>query len=123
MLARTRRKTNAKTHTQPHDTFFRTAMRDVRVVQDFLRAHLPADMLAITDLTQLELQERSYVNASRTEAEVDVLYRTMIDGREAFLYFLIEHQSRSDRLMPFRVLYYICQVLHTYIADRKRQGI
>ena len=49
---------------QAHDQFFRTVMQDKRVASAFLKVHLPADLLAITDLDQLEIQPRSVVKIS-----------------------------------------------------------
>ncbi|HAT4400091.1 TPA: Rpn family recombination-promoting nuclease/putative transposase [Legionella pneumophila] len=33
-------------------------------------------------------------------------YKTTIDNKKAYLYFLLEHQSKPDPLMPFRLLKY-----------------
>jgi hypothetical protein len=33
-----------------------------------------------------------------------------LDGRDAYLYVLLEHQSRSDRLMPLRILRYMIRI-------------
>nr|MBN5937264.1 Rpn family recombination-promoting nuclease/putative transposase [Legionella anisa] len=52
------------------------------------------------------MQPRSYINEVRQESEVDVLFKTTIDNKKAYLYFLLEHQSKPDPLMPFRLLKY-----------------
>ena len=98
-----------------HDKTFKAALSNVRVARDFLEAHLPKDLLAVTDLEHLELQDRNFLNELREEAEVDVLYKTLIDGREAYLYLLLEHQSSIDKLMPFRVLKYIVHVMDRHV--------
>ncbi|HHF0526761.1 TPA: Rpn family recombination-promoting nuclease/putative transposase [Legionella anisa] len=58
------------------------------------------------DFSKLEMQPRSYINEVRQESEVDVLFKTTIDNKKAYLYFLLEHQSKPDPLMPFRLLKY-----------------
>src|SRR5262249_40258349 len=40
------------------------------------------------------------------EVPSDIVYRCEIDGRTAYILFLIEHQSRPDRWLPFRQLQY-----------------
>ena len=47
----------------------------------------------------------------------DLLYAVPLDGRQAFLYLLLEHQSTSDALMPFRLWRYMGQIWHRYLKD------
>ncbi|HAT9776582.1 TPA: hypothetical protein JBD69_11280 [Legionella pneumophila subsp. pneumophila] len=44
-------------------------------------------------------------------------YKTTIDNKKAYLYFLLEHQSKPDPLMPFRLLKY--PVMYTPVASLK----
>ncbi|WP_425432570.1 Rpn family recombination-promoting nuclease/putative transposase [Jiangella alba] len=39
-----------------------------------------------------------------------LLFTAPVEGREAFLYVLIEHQSSTDPLMPFRMLRYVVRI-------------
>ena len=39
----------------------------------------------------------------------------MIEGHEAYIYLLLEHQSTPDRLMPFRMLKYICNIIDQHL--------
>ena len=105
----------------PHDKFFRTAMGDKRVAQDFLKAWLPNDLCQNVNFEQLEMQPRSYINDIRKESAVDVLFKTEIEGHEAYLYLLLEHQSTPDQLMPFRLLKYMCNIIdhHLKVHDNK----
>lgn len=99
---------------QAHDIFFRTIMQDKRVARDFLENHLPPDLLKITDLSVLEAQPRSFIDDVRRESIVDVLFKTKINGKEGFIYLLVEHQSRPDKLMPLRVIKYTINVINDY---------
>jgi predicted transposase/invertase (TIGR01784 family) len=105
-----------------HDHFFRMMMSDKRVAREFFAAHLPKEVLAVTDLNQLELQSTSYIDDVRKESIADMLFKTMIAGHEAYLYLLVDHQSRPDELMPFRVLKYLCNVIDQHLKgnDSKR---
>lgn len=98
-----------------HDQFFRTAMADKRVARDFLMAWLPDELSQRVDFNQLEIQPRSHINDVRKESAVDVLFKTVIEGHEAYLYLLLEHQSTPDRLMPFRMLKYICNIIDHHL--------
>ena len=79
-------------------------MKDSRVSRQFLKTHLPADLCALVNFNALELQPRSQPNSVRRESIVDVLFKTQIEGNEAYVYLLLEHQSTPDPLMSFRVL-------------------
>jgi len=105
---------------QPHDKFFRTAMSDKRVARDFIQSHLPKDMLQTINLDNLVLQHRSYINDVRKETVVDVLFKTTIANKEAFIYVLVEHQSEPDVLMPFRVLKYMVNIMDDHLNKIKK---
>jgi predicted transposase/invertase (TIGR01784 family) len=109
--------------TNPHDQFFRTAMADIRVARDFLNAWLPHDLRSRMDFSKLEMQPRSYINEVRQESEVDVLFKTTIDNKEAYLYFLLEHQSKPDPLMPFRLLKYLCNIMDDHLKTHKTKKL
>lgn len=98
-----------------HDQFFRTAMADKRVARDFLMAWLPGELCQRFDFDQLEIQPRSHINDVRQESAVDVLFKTMIEGHEAYIYLLLEHQSTPDPLMPFRMLKYMCNIIDHHL--------
>ena len=108
-------KTHGRQLNNPHDQFFRSAMSDIRVARDFLNAWLPQDLSHRIDFERLEIQPRSYINEVRQESEVDVLYKTTIDNKEAYLYLLLEHQSKPDSLMSFRLLKYLCNIMDDHI--------
>ncbi|MFY7790431.1 MAG: Rpn family recombination-promoting nuclease/putative transposase [Polynucleobacter sp.] len=99
----------------PHDQFFRTVMSDNRVACDFLKAWLPEDLRERIDFTALTMQPRSYISDVRQESEVDVLFKTLIDNKEGYVYFLLEHQSKPDPLMAFRMLKYVCHIMEDHL--------
>lgn len=115
-------KNNKNQISNAHDQFFRTAMADKRVARDFLMAWLPGELCQRMDFAQLEIQPRSHINDVRQESAVDVLFKTMIEGHEAYIYLLLEHQSTPDPLMPFRMLKYMCNIIdhHLKTHDGKK---
>jgi len=46
----------------PHDAFFKQYLSRPQVAADFLRRQLPADVVALLDLTQLALAKDSFVD-------------------------------------------------------------
>lgn len=107
----------------PHDQFFRTAMANSKVACEFLKTWLPGELCRLVDFDQLEIQPRSQINELRQESEVDVLFKTTIDGSEAYLYLLLEHQSAPDILMPFRMLKYTCNIIDQHLKNHGNHKI
>ena len=114
---------NSETILNPHDLFFRQAMQDKRVAIDFLKAYLPGDLCSRVDFNRLTLQPRSQINALRKESIVDVLFKTKIDDKEAYLYLLVEHQSSGDPLMSFRVLEYTVNAIREHLKTHQSKTI
>lgn len=106
-----------------HDNFFRTAMANKKVAKDFLKAHLPEDIRRVIDLDNLNFQPRSHIDDIRKETIVDILYKTKIADREGYVYLLLEHQSRPDELMPFRILKYICNIISQDLEQTRKKTI
>jgi predicted transposase/invertase (TIGR01784 family) len=87
-----------------HDRFFRMMMSEKRVSKEFFEAHLPPALLEVTDLNSLELVSPSHIDELRNESIADMLFKTKIDGHDAYLNLMVDHQSSPDELMPFRTL-------------------
>ena len=75
-----------------------------------LRAVLPEGLAARLDLGRLAPVPGSFVDDDLRWRHSDVLFTAPLDGRDAFVYVLVEHQSSDDPLMAFRVLRYVCRV-------------
>lgn len=116
-------KNNKNSISNAHDQFFRTAMADQRVARDFLMAWLPNDLCQRIDFGQLEIQPRSQINDVRKESAVDVLFKTIIEGHDAYIYLLLEHQSTPDELMPFRMLKYMCNIIDQHLKTQDGKKI
>jgi recombination-promoting nuclease RpnB len=113
----------AKHIAKAHDHFFRLMMSDKRVAQEFFAAHLPKDVLAVIDLNYLELQPVSYIDDMLKEFIVDMLFKTMIAGQEAYILLLVEHQSCPDELMPFWSLKYLCNAIDQELRGTGKKRI
>jgi predicted transposase/invertase (TIGR01784 family) len=85
-----------------------------------LRAVLPPQLADRLDLTNLRPVNGSFVDEELTNRHCDVLMRTRLDGREAFVYVLIEHQSSPDRMMPLRMLRYLMRIWERYLEEHPK---
>jgi predicted transposase/invertase (TIGR01784 family) len=82
---------------QPHDSLFRFVFGKPVHAASELRAVLPQQLAERLDLASLRPVNGSFVDEELRNRHCDVLMRTTLDGRDAFVYVLIEHQSSPDR--------------------------
>ena len=97
---------------RPHDKLFRTVFSDPAEAAALLRAHLPESLAADLRWSSLTVQDASFVDDQMRDSESDLLFaikRTAGDP-PAWLYVLVEHQSKPDRWMRFRLLKYCCRI-------------
>src|SRR5689334_3764797 len=90
----------------PHDALFRRIFEQPEHAAAELRAVLPRELLARTDLSTLRLVSGTFVDAELTQSQSDLLFSVQLGDKPALLYVLFEHQSTVDELMPFRILKY-----------------
>ncbi|RJO73576.1 hypothetical protein D5S18_20485 [Nocardia panacis] len=98
-----------------HDKFFRYVMEAPPHAASELRAVLPKKLVARVDWEDLSPEPDTYVNSELKARHSDLVYRTTLDGRDAYIYILIEHQTKTDPLMPFRMLEYIVRIWGRYL--------
>ncbi|RLB55351.1 MAG: hypothetical protein DRJ42_06460 [Deltaproteobacteria bacterium] len=100
-----------------HDKLFKRVFRVPRHAAGLIRTMLPAALVARMDLSRLELVRASFVDPELRERHGDLVFRVPIDGKMAFIYFLVEHQSEPDALMAFRLLTYIQRLWAAILRD------
>jgi hypothetical protein len=105
---------------QPHDALFRFVFGKPVHTASELRAVLPPQLADQLDLANLRPVNGSFVDEELTNRHCDVLMRTTLDGREAFVYVLIEHQSSPDRMMPLRMLRYLMRIWERYLEEHPK---
>lgn len=103
-----------------HDHFFKRFMSDADVAKDFFSSHLPANIQSQVLLDTLTIEPTSFVTPELKNRISDMIYRVKLTNQEdAYLVLLVEHQSKPDPLMPFRLHYYAMQVIDKHIRQHK----
>jgi len=97
-----------------HDKFFRAAMKNPQLAIDFIQHYFPKDICLALDTKTLKLIPNSYISDDLQETASDLVFSCQIASKEAYISLLIEHQSRPDKMMPFRVHHYLFGLLHDY---------
>ncbi len=108
-----------------HDEFFKSMMKDLSLSQDFIKTRLPEKVLRFMALPTVEIKDSSFIDALLNESRSDILFSVQRKDSEAkaLVYVLCEHQSRPDALMPFRVMYYIMQILRQHVLQHKANAL
>lgn len=100
---------------QPSDKLFKLSLKDKNVAQDFLKTHLPAELLQKIDLTSLSLEKQTFVDETFKAQEADVIYQVQLQGQAAYIYILCEHQTEVDANMAFRLWGYILRLMEEHV--------
>ena len=99
----------------PHDSVFKAFLTHPETARDFLSIHLPPALREICDLDTLQLAPGSFVEESLRPYYSDVLYALKTQGGDGFIYTLIEHQSRPDKHMAFRLMRYAIAAMQQHL--------
>lgn len=102
-----------------HDGLFKRVFGDPVHAAAELRSVLPAQVVEALDLDALELVPTSFVDPQLAQRHVDLLFTAPRrgSGSAVYVYFLVEHQSEPDPLMPWRVLTYVQRIWESLLRD------
>lgn len=98
-----------------HDALFKQFLTHPDNARDFFAVHLPANILPLCDLSTLLLEPASFVERRLRQLHSDVLYSVQTTEGEGYIYCLIEHQSKPDRLMGFRLMHYAMSAISHHL--------
>lgn len=104
----------------PHDAFFRQILGRPAHAAAELRAVLPEAIATRLDWNRLELQPGSFVSRELRSRYSDLLFATCLDGRDALIYLLVEHQSSDDRFMALRMLDYLVNIWNQHLRKNTK---
>ncbi len=80
---------------------------------------LPADLVARVDWGTLALVPGTFVDTAAGAIEADLLFTVELEGRRAFVYVLLEHQSTSDPRMPLRLLRSMVRIWERHFEEHR----
>ncbi|KJV70326.1 transposase [Orientia tsutsugamushi] len=90
-----------------HDSLAKTIMSDPVAAQEFLEYYLPSDFKSLIDLSQIKVEQESYIEESLKKKYSDIVYRVATKKHgNAFIYILIEAQSTVDYWTALRLWRY-----------------
>ncbi|MER2559236.1 MAG: Rpn family recombination-promoting nuclease/putative transposase, partial [Myxococcaceae bacterium] len=93
-----------------HDSLFRAAFARPEALRSEAEVLLPPPFVRSLDFSRVNLLQTRFIDESLAHSESDATFRIAQHQREAFVYVLLEHQRKSDALMPWRLLRYMTSV-------------
>ena len=110
-----RQQLKARRINNEHDKIFRTVLDKKTDVSKFLNKFLGLNI----KIEELEKYNSSYIDLKFKNKEADIVYR--IKDKNIFL--LIEHQTKIDKDMPYRLLDYSNGIMRSASEDKKRPSV
>lgn len=107
----------------PHDKLFKETFSDLEVTTDFMQHYLPKDVLENLELDKLEVTKDSFVQEDLRDFYADLLFKTSIQGRESFVYFLFEHKSYPAENVALQMWGYMLEIYKRLVDKEKLQTL
>ncbi len=110
---------NIDSNNKPHDTFFKQMMHYKKVRDEVLQSYLPLALQDIINWQKLQYEPTNFQTDYSKELIADMVFKTKIANSDAYIAILVEHQSQPDKLMPFRILQYTCEVINHHLKSKE----
>ncbi|WGL93945.1 Rpn family recombination-promoting nuclease/putative transposase [Arsenophonus nasoniae] len=101
-----------------HDALFKKFLGDITIARDFLQIHLPEKLRQLCDFSTLAMESGSFIEPDLRSQCSDMLYSMKTTaGHDSYVYCVIEHQSRPEKLMAFRLLRYAVAAMQRHLEQ------
>lgn len=107
----------------PHDRVIRLILGNPENAAAELRAVVSGELARLIDWSKpVTLLPGSFLSDDMEWSHTDLLFSaSLVTGRDAFLYALVEHQSTDQPEMIIRMLRYVCDITLDYLAKHPGQ--
>lgn len=106
-----------KSSLSQHDALFKKFLGDIDVARDFLESHLPPYLRERCDFSTLSMESGSFIEDDLRTQCSDMLYSVQTNSGKGYIYTVVEHQSRPEKLMAFRLLRYSVAAMQRHLEQ------
>lgn len=93
-----------------HDSIYRLLFGEPRVIEDLLRGFASSAVGNLLDLASLKQVAARHVSEGLRQSENDMIWEVRTrQGRQLYVYVMLEFQSSPDWTMPLRMANYVGQ--------------
>ncbi|CAR45490.1 Rpn family recombination-promoting nuclease/putative transposase [Proteus mirabilis] len=100
-----------------HDAAFKRFMMNISNAKDFFFIHLSDELKSYCDFSTLKLQNSSFIDIKLRSRMSDILYSVKTKKGNISIYFLIEHQSRPDKMIAWRMMHYAFCTMNQHLQQ------
>ncbi len=97
-----------------HDKRYKKIFSNPIVMERFLKSFVHEDFIAKLDFSSMQKIDKEYVSDEYVGTESDIVYKMNYEGKEIYIFVLLEFQSTVDKLMCFRFMNYISSLYLDY---------
>ena len=115
-------KTKGAKERQPklHDSGYKKLFSNRTIFRQLIETFITEAWVKELDFTECETLDKSFITDHYKETESDLIYKLKLHRKTVYIYVLLEFQSKVDRFMVLRVLFYILSFYMDYTANYKR---
>ncbi len=104
----------------PHDKLFKETWSNLENVRSFLKHYLPANVLKLMVLKNLEICKDSFVEKELADYFSDMLYKITLSGTSGYVYILFEHKSYYDKYVHLQLLEYMTKIWRLFLKQQQK---
>ena len=99
----------SKNKDKKHDKIFRDILQDKTEMTEFIKNFINSNIKE-----ELEQYKENYITKEYKYKQADVVYK--VKGKE--IYYLVEHQTKVDYSMPYRILNYCIEIIRHAVKNK-----
>lgn len=100
-----------------HDPAFKRFMMNIRNALDFFLIHLPEELKQNCDFSTLQLQNSAFIDKKLRARMSDILYLVKTKEDNHSIYLLVEHQSKPDKKIAWRMINYAFCIMNQHLQQ------
>ncbi len=114
------RKQTKPTQPKIHDAAYKKLFSNRTIFQQLIETFITEAWVKDLDFSTCETLDKSFITDHYKATESDLIYKLKLRQKTVYIYVLLEFQSKVDRFMVLRVLFYILSFYMDYTANYKR---
>jgi predicted transposase/invertase (TIGR01784 family) len=104
-----------------HDEVVKDFLSENETAKSFFKEYLPAAIVRNLDFNTLQICKDTFINKKLAKYFSDILYRIKLNAVDIFIYLLIDHKSRGERLIGFQFLKYMVRIWNCISSKTRTQ--
>ncbi len=105
---------------QLYDRGYKKLFSNKTLFRQLIESFVPYEWVKALDFDHCELLDKSFLSKEYEKRESDIIYKTQLKGKVAYIVILVEFQSSPDKFMAVRVAHYIYSFYMRLIESKEK---